>query len=242
MRVRARAASSMSRSRVSTRRSESRPRARWAAIQSRRRRQRAEGRPQRGAVGHVGEGLHLRVNRVGRSLAHHGAHLGARATRPCGPPPRAPVVAEGLRRDAVPHGPLHLIAVLQVGDAVVEVVGGLVAAVGTRHEAAGVAQLQGDLKDEGHVGLAGFGDGFTVVDHEERQGAGARREARRVGSDETALRARAHRCRECPRPLRARRRRGRRAHRATPQALPLLRAVVCARRGSRRPCRGRYSA
>ena len=69
-------------------------------------------------------------------------------------------------------------------DAIVGVVGSLVAAVGARDEPDVVTKLQRHLEDEGHVAAAVLGDGAAVVDHEEGEGPRARREAGRVGGHE----------------------------------------------------------
>lgn len=147
--------------------------------------QRPEQRSERSPVGHVGQGIHLRRHR-GEVVAHHGPHLGARNPHGAGPHHSRPLV-QRFGGDAVPDGPLHAVAKLEVGDAVVGVVGDFVAAVGARDEALRVAQFERHLEDEGHVATTGLGDGPTVVDDEERQRPRARREPRRVGSDETSF-------------------------------------------------------
>jgi hypothetical protein len=86
----------------------------------------------------------------------------------------------GLGGDAVADDELGVGAVVEVGDAIVEVVAALAGAVGAREEAGGVLDGEGDLEEEVLLGAGDLRHG-AAVDDEEGEGAGARGQALAVG-------------------------------------------------------------
>lgn len=95
-------------------------------------------------------------------------------------------VGVDLGGDVVADHVLVVVAVLEVGDSVVEVAAlTLAGAVGAGDEAVRGVELEADLEDEALVGAAGVGHA-AAVDDEQGEGAGARDEPGAVGAAELA--------------------------------------------------------
>jgi hypothetical protein len=133
-------------------------------------------------VGDLGQLLH----RQGNAWDRHGLHAPHRAL---GQPGRAhaghavTITFRHLRRDAVPHRPLAVVAVLQVRPLGVRVLGVESAPVGSRNEARRAGHRQFGLEEHPLVAGGTF-DRIALVDHEDRHRTGAGREPRRVGRDD----------------------------------------------------------
>ena len=109
--------------------------------------ERPEGLPGGRAIGQRGEGLHPQLDvrdRGGSDALDLGGGNPARVDRAAGPR----VVDLGMRGDAVADGVFVDVAVLQVGDPLVPVVGRLAPEVGPGDERLGRVDLQPGLEDE----------------------------------------------------------------------------------------------
>ena len=146
----------------------------WSAIQSRYCfDERPEGLRGGGTVGQLGEGLHAKLD-VRDPGGGDALDLGRGNPAGAGGAAGPLGVDLGMRRDAVTDGILVDVAVLQVGDPLVPLLGGVALQVGPGNQRLGRVDDQPGLEDEPLVAqLVGARD--AVIDQEDRDGAGARR-------------------------------------------------------------------